>query len=95
MALLKLLPGLEVPEGPFTLVYDVELRRPGCVLLQVAMGGTVPSEIFQMLFPNETWLLAPTPEMKPYRTTREQLLVVVTKTEIPNHRGKGPSGSEP
>lgn len=64
----------------YSLVYDVTLRRPGCVLLQAAMGGTVPNETFEMLFPAETWLTAPTKDMKAYTTTPEQLEIVSRKT---------------
>jgi hypothetical protein len=64
----------------YSLVYDVDLLRPGCVLLQVALGGTVPNEIFLALFPPETWLVGRTPGMKTYPTTPEQLDIVATKT---------------
>ncbi len=43
------------------IVYDCTQKQPGCVLLQATMGGTVPD--FDMLFPSETWLLAPTPDL--------------------------------
>jgi hypothetical protein len=33
------------------IVFSPSKRRPGCVLLQAAMGGDVPSDQFQMLFP--------------------------------------------
>jgi hypothetical protein len=72
-------------DGPYALVYDVELKQPGCVLLQAALGGTVPSDLFSELFPAETWLLAPTDKMTVYRTTREQLFIVASKT---NKRSK-------
>jgi hypothetical protein len=55
------------------IVYDVKLKRPGCVLLQAAMGGTVLD--FVQKFPNE-WLLAPTPDMKIYEVTDDQLNVL-------------------
>lgn len=56
-----------------SIVFSVEKRRPGCVLLQAVMGGTVSSMQFQMLFPNETWLLSPTNDMKAYSVTEDQL----------------------
>lgn len=65
----------------YALVYDCKLRRPGCVLLQVAMGGTVPSELFHRLFSNETWLLAPTDNMKLYRATEAELKIVAQNTK--------------
>ena len=48
------------------IVFSPSLRRPGCVLLQVAMGGDVDSSTFHLLFPAETWLLAPTDDMAAY-----------------------------
>ena len=56
-----------------TIVFDTRLRRPGCVLLQAAKGGTVPAFDFQKFFPTETWLLAPTPDMHTFMVTEEQL----------------------
>lgn len=60
------------------IVYDTQLFRPACVLLQAALGGT-PSVAH--LFPSETWLVHPTPDMTLYEATDEQLenLVQVTK----------------
>lgn len=70
----------------YALVYDVKLRRPGCVLLQAAMNGTVPSGLFQELFPSESWLLAPTDDMQTYNTTEEQLFIVAAKTDLTGPR---------
>jgi len=53
------------------IVFSVKERRPGCVLLQAAMGGTVPK--FGQLFPHETWLTAPTDDMASYEVTDDQL----------------------
>ncbi len=52
------------------LVVDVELRRPGCALLQAAMGGD-PG--IANLFDADKWLIAPTPAMKCYSISDEQL----------------------
>jgi hypothetical protein len=60
-------------EETFVLVYDIERKRPGCALIQVALGGTVPSEVFHMLFPAETWLTSLTDGMKGYTSTRADL----------------------
>lgn len=65
----------------YVLVYDVKLRRPGCVLLQAVMGGTVPRGIFFKLFDATDWLLAPTPGMTTYRTTLPELEAVARITE--------------
>ena len=48
------------------LVFSPSKRRPGCVLLQAAMGGDVPRERFERLFPAEAWLFAPTDDMAAY-----------------------------
>lgn len=63
------------------IVYDMTLRRPGCVLLQ-AMGGTVPD--FAKRFPSESWLVAPTAGMKLYEVTTEQLesLLAITEAQL-------------
>ena len=55
------------------IVFDPKLKRPGCVLLQVALGGEVPSELFSRLFPAETWLVYPTPGMGVFEASGEQL----------------------
>jgi hypothetical protein len=64
----------------YVIAYDVERMQPGCVLLQALMGGTVPS--FSALFDPSTWLLAPTPAMRPYEVDEAQLerLASLSKT---------------
>lgn len=52
------------------LIWDMELMRPGCVLLQAALGGTVSS---QDLFGLGDWLVGITPNMKPYAITDAEL----------------------
>jgi hypothetical protein len=56
------------------LVYDMKLRRPGCALLQAALGGSAGAA---NRFPTEHWLLAPTPDLKPYQISDEQLAEVI------------------
>ena len=50
----------------YRIVFSPKERRPGCVLLQVAMGGTVPRTKFEDLFWAETWLVSPTDDMHAY-----------------------------
>ena len=52
------------------LVYDAELKRPGCAILQAAFGCNprLANE-----FDSKTWLLAPTPNMKVYAVTDQEL----------------------
>lgn len=72
------------PSEPMRIVYDCTLKRPGCALLQ-AFGGTVPSDRFAMLFDNKDWLFAPTPDMKTYQVTEDQLERVA---KITRERGR-------
>lgn len=62
-----------------TLAYDLKLNRPGCVLIQAAMGGTVD---VSRHFDSKDWLLYPTPDMKVYRITEAQLEEAKRATEI-------------
>jgi hypothetical protein len=57
------------------IAYDPVRKRPGCILIQAAMGGTVPD--FSQRFPTESWLLAPTKDMKLLPVTQEQLEFLV------------------
>lgn len=64
-----------------TIAYDCTLKRPGCVLLQVALGATLSNEELIANFDTEDWLLAPTSDMVVYPVTDDQLkkLSVITK----------------
>jgi hypothetical protein len=66
----------------YAVAYDCTRKQPGCVLLQAAMGGTVPRSLFHDLFPAETWLVGLTDDMQLISTTEEQLRKVasITKT---------------
>jgi hypothetical protein len=67
------------------IAFDIKLKRPGCVLIQAAMGATagVASK-----FPTESWLLSPTPDMRVYPLTDDQLskLVVIVEREVQRGR---------
>jgi hypothetical protein len=62
------------------IAYDAVLKRPGCVLLQAAMecNPRIAHE-----FPSETWLLAPTPDLKVYPLTPEILGKLKKITKCP------------
>jgi len=60
------------------IAYDCELKRPGCVILQAAMGGS--SEAAKM-FPAESWLVAPTDGLSVYPVTRGQLKTLIEMTK--------------
>lgn len=54
--------------------FDTELMRPGCVIVAAMMGAdTEPCSHFEV----DTWLLAPTPGMRVFETTPEQLAKLV------------------
>lgn len=68
------------------IVYDPVLKRPGCVLLQAAMGGTVPR--FTERFPSESWLVHATPDMKRLPVTEKQLDFLVQLAHEPSEDGE-------
>lgn len=65
-------------ERRFLLAYDMELCRPGCVLVAAALGADSDAS---SRFDTRTWLLAPTPTMRVYRITESQLVDAVRRTE--------------
>jgi hypothetical protein len=60
------------------ILYDIHLMKVGCALLQAIHH--CPNTIVH-LFPPNTWFLAPTPDMKVYTITEEQLNQLVKMTE--------------
>lgn len=60
-----------LPPKNMKIVFDTELRRPGCVLLQAAFGCGYPNLANQ--FPSETWLVQPTEHMRVFEVTAEQV----------------------
>jgi len=66
------------------IVYDVELRRPGCAIIQAAMGGdrSIANE-----FDTATWLTFPTPNMGLYEVTQKQLDYLVKTSKKDNSDG--------
>lgn len=65
------------------IAYDVTLKRPGCVLLQAALRCD-PSVVHA--FDSETWLVFPTPDLRVYAATDEELSRLV---EITHRNAKG------
>lgn len=51
----------------FVLAIDPIEKKVGCVLLQAAYGTDYQSFNFETLFPVETWVLHPTPNLGLYR----------------------------
>lgn len=65
-----------------TIAYDIKLKRPGCVLLQTVMGATISNSKLHA-FPQGSWLLAPTPDLKLYPVDDERMLrklILLTRT---------------
>ena len=46
----------------YAIAFSIRYKRPGCVLIQAAAGGTVPSKLFNDLFPSEVWIAGGEPE---------------------------------
>lgn len=61
-------------EFGIVIAFDMELRRPGCPIVQAALGGDTSA--VSLLFDPSTWLLRATPQMKLYRISRERILRV-------------------
>ena len=59
------------------LAYDVQEKRPACVLLAAAIGADTSAA---KAFPSELWLLAPTPGLKVYDVSDSQLFIIVAST---------------
>ena len=55
----------------FDLMYDLQQRKVGCVLVQAGFGCD-PSLVNEFGFHTESWLLFPTPNLHRMTATREQ-----------------------
>jgi hypothetical protein len=60
------------------IAFDIEEMRPGCVLLQAILGGHTQ---IAHEFETRDWLLEPTPGLRVYEVTKEQLAQLVVKVE--------------
>jgi len=60
-----------------TVAYDVELLRVGCALIQAATGATIGNADLMRF---DDWLTAPTPGLRLYETTEQELesLIAIT-----------------
>jgi len=61
------------------IAYDTKLMRPGCAIIQSALGG---SPVVKKVFPTDTWLEAPTPDMHLYEVNEEQLEQLIKMTRV-------------
>lgn len=62
------------------IAYDIRQMRPGCVLLQAAMGG---DPFCAKQFDSETWLVFPTPDLHVYEVSDKQLQELIRRTKKP------------
>jgi len=67
---------------PLRLAFDCTTKRPGCVLLQAALGGSSEAAA---LFSTDLWLLAPTPEFKVYPVRDAQMLQALIQISTTAH----------
>ena len=65
------------------IAFDIELMKPGCVLLQASLGGDPQ---LASRFDTRHWLLYPTPNLRVYEVTEEQLNQLVQIVEIKHPR---------
>lgn len=69
------------------IAYDIKKFRPGCPLLQAAYGG---SSAAAQMFPDGSWLLAPTDDLKGYvlrDETELQQLIQLTERNFQREGG--------
>ena len=62
------------------IAYDTTRRRPGCVNVAAALGADTD---LPQLFPDDWWLTYPTPEMKVFPVTDEQVAALLKMTPTP------------
>ena len=67
------------------IAYDKTLMRPGCALLQAIFGGDLG---IAGQFEVEDWLLAPTPDLRPYRIQRYQISQIIEMTRKARKKNK-------
>jgi len=56
----------------FTIAFDLKKMRVGCVLIQTALGATIPRALFHKYFPVEMWDVASS-GMRVFKTKRDEL----------------------
>jgi hypothetical protein len=64
------------------IAYNIKKRTVGCVLIQAALGGTVPPDLFNQLFPSERWDTS-MEGMQLYPATDEQLEKLASRAKTP------------
>jgi hypothetical protein len=64
---------------PRIIAYDVELRRPGCALLQAVYSQHGTDHRDSSAFPTESWLTAPTENLRLYEVTDDRFSQLVAR----------------
>ena len=74
---------MDDPNDPvYRIAYDVDRCKVGCVLIQAALGGTVPSTLFFNHFgTGEAWTLN-AKDCKVYPIRKSQLPILAAKTSF-------------
>ena len=67
------------------LAFDIKLLQPACVLVAATYGAD--TELAHKFTPHH-WLLAPTPDMKVYEVTEDQLNQLVKMVEKKHGKAK-------
>lgn len=73
---------LETDADPqYRIAYDVDRCKVGCVLIQAALGGTVPSDLFHGHFSTEAWTVNAI-GCQVYPIRRSQLPLLAARTSL-------------
>lgn len=64
------------------IAYDVDSRKVGCILIQGALGGNVPRDLFFRYFDSDTWTLdASVCRIYPIKQSRLYALAAQTSSD--------------
>ena len=80
--------GSDDDDPEYRIAYDVERCKVGCVLIQVALGGDVPSALFHDYFGAcESWTVNVT-GCQVYPIRRSQLPMLAARTSFDRDEGR-------
>lgn len=71
----------DADDPEYRIAYDVERCKVGCVLIQAALGGDVPSDLFYEHFGAEAWTVHAT-GCQVYPIRRSELPVLAARTDF-------------
>jgi hypothetical protein len=79
----------------YRIAYDVDRRKVGCVLIQAALGGDVPHELFYNYFGTDGWTVSAI-NCRIYPIRRSQLALLAGRTSLdPERSARRHCGSKP